>query len=322
MEMVALLRCSTITLMSSLLTARRFPSLLAFNSFDVTPLRPSSSSAHRCNSVGRALSDWSHLMMSASGGAFEVAQFPCLGDNYGYLIHDPKTGQTAAFDTPCATAYKKELERRGWTLSHIFNTHKHHDHVGGNKELKGDGVKIFGPASDGNIPGMDVPLKGGDKVSFAGSEAEIIDVGGHTLGHIAYYFPSEKTAFVGDSLFALGCGRMFEGTPTQFWSSLLRLRELPDDTTVYCAHEYTESNAKFAISIEPGNLDLVRRVKEIKAQRSRGEPTVPSLMGEEKLTNPFLRGDVSAEIRKNVGANESDSGAEIFAKIRRRKDNF
>ena len=148
------------------------------------------------------------------------------------------------------------------------------------------------------------------------------DVGGHTIGHIAFHFPSEKTAFVGDSLFAMGCGRMFEGTPQQFWSSLQRLRNLPDDTALYCAHEYTESNAKYAMSVEPGNANLVKRVNEIKAKRARGEPTVPSNMSEEKLTNPFLRGDVSDEIRKNVGAFNSDDGAKVFALIRQGKDNF
>jgi len=148
------------------------------------------------------------------------------------------------------------------------------------------------------------------------------DVGGHTRGHIAYYFPEEKSAFVGDSLFALGCGRMFEGTPQQFWTSLQRLRNLPDDTSIYCAHEYTESNARFAMSVEPSNSNLVRRVEEIKAKRARGEPTVPSLLGEEKATNPFLRGDISSEIRKNVGASEGEDGAAIFAKLRLRKDNF
>ena len=149
-----------------------------------------------------------------------------------------------------------------------------------------------------------------------------LDVGGHTSGHIAYYFPKEKTAFVGDALFALGCGRMFEGTPEQFWASLQRLRNLPDDTTIYCAHEYTESNAKFAMSVEPGNLDLVKRTEEVMAKRARGEPTVPSLLGEEKLTNPFLRGDISAEIRRNVGAGDDENGASIFHKIRLGKDNF
>lgn len=148
------------------------------------------------------------------------------------------------------------------------------------------------------------------------------DVGGHTLGHIAFYFPEQKAVFVGDSLFSLGCGRMFEGTPSQFWTSLQKLRSLPDDTTVYCAHEYTESNAKFAISVEPGNANLVKRVEDVKAKRAQGEPTVPSLMGDEKLTNPFLRGDISAEIRKNVGASDNDDGAHVFAMIRRGKDNF
>lgn len=260
--------------------------------------------------------------MSASAGSLEVAQFPCLSDNYGYLIHDPKTGQTAAVDTPCATTYKRELSNRGWTLTHILNTHHHFDHVGGNSELKLAGVEVYGPSSDGDIPGMDVPLKDGDKFSFGGADAVVMDVGGHTAGHIAFYFPKEKTAFVGDSLFALGCGRMFEGTPEQFWATLQRLRELPDDTVIYCAHEYTESNARFAMSVEPGNPDLVKRTEEIKAKRSRGEPTVPSLMGEEKVTNPFLRGDLSPEIRANVGASDGDDGAAIFHKIRLGKDNF
>lgn len=188
--------------------------------------------------------------------------------------------------------------------------------------MKTDDVKVYGPANDGNIPGMDNPLNDSDILSFGGAEARVIDVGGHTRGHIAYYFSQEKTAFVGDSLFALGCGRMFEGTAPQFWSSLKRLRDLPDDTTIYCAHEYTESNARYAMSVEPGNELLVKRVEEIKAKRSRGEPTVPSLLGEEKLTNPFLRGDFSDEIKQNVGATSSDDDATIFLKIRQGKDNF
>lgn len=261
-------------------------------------------------------------MVRASTGSFEVAQIPCLSDNYGYLIHDPETGHTAAVDTPCATSYQHELTKRGWTLTHILNTHHHSDHVGGNRELKTAGVTVYGPADDGDIPGMDVPLKEGDIVSFGGAEATVMEVGGHTLGHIAFYFPSENTAFVGDSLFALGCGRMFEGTPRQFWASLQRMRTLPDETLIYCAHEYTESNARFALSVEPGNPDLVERVRKIRAMLERGEPTVPSLLGEEKLTNPFLRGDVSGEIRNNVGAGKEEDGAAIFHKIRKGKDNF
>jgi Metallo-beta-lactamase superfamily len=164
--------------------------------------------------------------------SFHVIQIPCLTDNYGYLIHNSETGETAAIDTPEAGPYQAELRKRGWKLTHIFNTHHHHDHTGGNLALKGDGVTVYGPVSE-NIPGRDVSLKGGDEIEFGSSKAKIIDVGGHTKGHIAYYFPTDATVFVGDSLFALGCGRMFEGTSDQFWASLQRLRELPDNTEVY-----------------------------------------------------------------------------------------
>lgn len=196
--------------------------------------------------------------------------------------------------------------------------------MGGNEQLKSlGGVKIVGPKNEqSKIPGIDVAVGEGDVVEFGGSSGRVMDVGGHTLGHIAYYFPEEKKVFVGDSLFALGCGKMFEGTPSQFWSSLQRLRNLPDDTTVYCAHEYTESNAKFALSVEPGNQGLQQRVADVKAKRSRGEPTVPSLMGDEKKTNPFLRVDLSDEIRKNVGVKDGDSDSDAFGKVRRAKDTF
>lgn len=210
-------------------------------------------------------------------------------------------------------------------LFSCFVPESHYDHVGGNEQLKanGDDVTIYGPVNEkGKIPGLDVAVGAGDSVEFGGSTGTVMDVGGHTLGHIAYYFPEEKTVFVGDSLFALGCGKMFEGTPSQFWTSLKGLRELPDDTTVYCAHEYTESNAKFALSVEPGNEELQQRAAEIKAKRSRGEPTVPSLMGDEKKTNPFLRVDVSDEIRTNVGVTGGDSDADAFGKVRRAKDTF
>jgi hydroxyacylglutathione hydrolase len=153
---------------------------------------------------------------------------------------------------------------------------------------KASGAKVYGPASE-SIAGMDVGLRPGDTVEFAGTKATVLDVGGHTRGHIAFYFESEAKVFVGDSLFALGCGRMFEGTPAQFWASLSRLRELPDETIVFCAHEYTESNARFAMSVEPNNVDLMDRVQQIQTLRAKGEPTVPSLLGVEKKTNPFLR---------------------------------
>ena len=175
------------------------------------------------------------LSMAASmstTASFEVVQIPCLSDNYGYLLHNTDTGETAAIDTPDAGPYQAKLQQRGWTLTHIFNTHHHHDHTGGNVELKTEGVRVYGPASE-PIPVRDVPLEGGDVIEFASTKVQIINVGGHTKGHIAYYFPDLATVFVGDSLFALGCGRMFEGTPDQFWDSLQRLRQLPDDTLVY-----------------------------------------------------------------------------------------
>ena len=172
------------------------------------------------------------MMTSSSACSFHVVQIPCLGDNYGYLLHSSVTGETAAIDTPDAKPYQNELVKRGWKLTHILNTHHHHDHTGGNLQLKTDGVTVYGPATE-NIPGRDVSLKGGDEIEFGSTKAKIIDVGGHTKGHIAFYFPSDEKVFVGDSLFALGCGRMFEGTAEQNWASLQRLRDLPDNTEVY-----------------------------------------------------------------------------------------
>ena len=163
-----------------------------------------------------------------------MVQFPCLNDNYGYLIHDETTGHTAAIDTPHGKTYSDELERRGWKLTHILNTHHHYDHTGGNTELKraNKQVRIVGPGKE-KIPGLDEGVQGGDVVEFGSTKARVIDVGGHTIGHIAFYFENDGVVFVGDSLFALGCGKMFEGTPDQFWESLKRLRSLPDDTIVY-----------------------------------------------------------------------------------------
>lgn len=252
----------------------------------------------------------------------EVAQFPCLSDNYGYLIHDPETGVTAAVDTPEAKPIEEELEKRGWKLSHILNTHHHYDHTGGNLELaKNRDVVVCGPETE-KIPGRTIDLNGGDEINFGSQKVIIMDVGGHTLGHIAYYFPHSKKVFVGDALFTLGCGRMFEGTPDQFWASLTRLRDLPDETQVYCAHEYTEKNAKFALSVESGNPALQSKVTRIKELRAKGLPTVPTTIKEEKEANPFLRCDSSEEIRKNVGVQPGDSEAQAFAKVRKAKDGF
>ena len=218
-------------------------------------------------------------------------------------------------------------------MSHVLrsifhSTHHHWDHTGGNTQLKQSNpdIKVYGPSNE-NIPECNAPVSGGDEIKTFGPDEktnpiQIIDVGGHTNGHIAYYFPNDGVLFCGDALFALGCGKMFEGTPSQFWSSLKRLRDLPDETVVYCAHEYTQSNAKFAISVEGDNSKLVSRVDEIKAQRQRGEATVPSLLGLEKETNPFLRVDISEEIRNNVGAEDGDNDDVVFGKVRRAKDTF
>ena len=172
--------------------------------------------------------------MTPVSSTLSLTQFVCLDDNYGYLIHDEATGETAAVDTPCGKTYQEELDRRGWKLTHILNTHHHWDHTGGNLELKKDGVVIIGPINEKvRIPGIDQPVGEGDTFKFGNSEVKVMDAGGHTKGHVSYYFPEQSKIFVGDCLFSLGCGRMFEGTPTQFWSSLSKLRELPDDTLVY-----------------------------------------------------------------------------------------
>jgi len=296
------------------------------NSFGYVPKTTSSSSSlcflsrRDCSSSSRSSSMSS---LSSDSSAVEVIRVPCLDDNYGWIIHEKDTGATAIVDTPEAGPYQRELAKRGWSLSHIFNTHHHWDHTGSNLELKGDGVTIYGPVKERTkIPGIDCAVGDGDTFEFGNQKIEILDVGGHTKGHIAYHFPQSQLVFPGDAIFALGCGKMFEGTPTQYWKSLQTLRSLPDPTIIYCAHEYTMGNAKFAISVEPSNEQLVTRVKDVYDKRSKGLPTVPSTMGEEKQTNPFLRFDISDEIRTNVGATDKDDLSTIFAKVRSAKDNF
>lgn len=267
--------------------------------------------------------------MTTSTGAnansdLEVHQFGCLSDNYGYLVHDAASGITIAIDTPEVAPILNTLDEKGWTLTHIFNTHHHYDHAGGNLELKEKtGCTIYGPRDERvEIPGRDHGVGGGDQVVLAdgGIVADVIDVGGHTLGHIAYVFGGADLAFVGDALFTLGCGRMFEGKPDQMWAGLERLRTLPEATKVYCAHEYTEANLAFALSVEPGNSDLLARSKVILSLRKDGKPTVPSTIGEEKQTNPFLRPE-SANLQATIGK-QGASAVEIFAETRRLKDNF
>ena len=254
--------------------------------------------------------------------ALEIRQFPCLSDNYGYLIRCSKTGACAAIDTPDAAVIEAEAAKAGWDLSEVWNTHHHWDHAGGNAALrKSKGVTITAPAAEAATIGhVDHPVRPGDIVRLGQEAAQVIDVGGHTLGHVAYWFKDAGAAFVGDALFALGCGRMFEGDAQQFHASLSRLRALPEDTVIYCAHEYTQSNAKFALSVDPANPALIAYADQVSAKRARGEPTVPTTVAAERAANPFLRWDDPA-LRARFGL-EAAEDWEVFAEMRRRKDVF
>ncbi|MFC4350643.1 hydroxyacylglutathione hydrolase [Fodinicurvata halophila] len=252
----------------------------------------------------------------------EIHQIPVLNDNYVYLIREADNGSVGVIDPAVAGPVLKEAERLGWTITHIINTHHHPDHVGGNLEIKkATDCHVIGPAPDeARIPGIDEAVNEGDIVHFGQAEAEVFFVPGHTRGHIAYWFPESHALFCGDTLFALGCGRLFEGSPAQMWDSLRKLRELPDETAVYCAHEYTQNNARFALSIEPGNAELQQRAKQIDTLRAAGKPTVPSRLAEEKATNPFLRADDPA--LATALDLQGRSAQECFAEVRRRKDSF
>lgn len=252
----------------------------------------------------------------------EIHQFPCLSDNYGYLIHDAENDLTAAIDTPEVAAIERALEDKHWSLTHIFNTHHHADHAGGNLALKAaTHCKIIGPRADARrIPGIDVEYGDGDGFMFGNHPVEVFDTPGHTTGHIVYYLPADGVAFVGDTLFSLGCGRLFEGTPGQMWTSLQKLMRWPDGTKLYCAHEYTQANARFALTVEPGNSALVERSRQVDDLRARSLPTVPTTLELEKATNPFLRPS-SPEIQRSVGCDGQDL-VEVFARVRARKDAF
>lgn len=252
----------------------------------------------------------------------QILQIPCLQDNYGYLLHDTVSGATASIDTPEVGPIEAALNANGWRLTHIFNTHHHADHAGGNLELKAHWrCTIVGPRADRDrIPGIDIEVGEGDGYEFGGERVQVFDVPGHTRGHIAYYIAVAQAAFVGDTIFALGCGRMFEGTPTQMWHSLSKLAALPDETRLYCAHEYTASNARFALSVEPNNAALQQRAAQVTQLRAANRPTVPSTVGEEKATNPFLR-PASVELQQQLGM-VGRSLVEVFAETRRRKDHF
>ena len=251
-----------------------------------------------------------------------IHMFPCLADNYGYLLHDEKSGATAAVDTPDAGEIARQLAAKGWRLTHILNTHHHADHAGGNLELKAKtGCTIVGPRADAaRIPGIDQGVAEGDVVALGAHRATVFDTPGHTRGHIVYHFAAARAAFVGDTLFALGCGRLFEGTPGQMWSSLQKILSWPDDTRIYCAHEYTQSNARFALSVESQNLELQARAAAVVRLRAAGTATVPSTLGEERATNPFLRPQ-SGALRATIGLTSAQD-VEVFAKTRSLKDAF
>jgi hydroxyacylglutathione hydrolase len=250
----------------------------------------------------------------------EIRQLPVMKDNYVYLLHDPETGATAVVDPAEAEPVLKALDEKGWTLTHILNTHTHWDHVGGNLELKQrTGCRVFGAAQDRDgIPGLDVGLAEGDAVELGRTHAQVLAVPGHTQGHLAYWFRDEQALFCGDTLFAMGCGRLLGGTAEQLWRSLDRIRGLPAATRIYCAHEYTQANGRFALTVEPGNPALVERMRRVDEWRREGRPTVPSTLEEERATNPFLRPE-SVEIQRTLGL-EGAEPLRVFAETRRRKD--
>jgi hydroxyacylglutathione hydrolase len=248
--------------------------------------------------------------------------FICRSDNYGLLLHDPETGATASIDAPDAAAINAELDARGWKLTHIFTTHHHQDHIEGNEALKQRfGCTIIGPRAEAaQIPAIDQAVSGGDHVSWSGRTLSVLDCPGHTKGHIAFHMPSESAVFAADTLFSLGCGRVFEGTMDQMYRSVDQFRTLPPETRLFCGHEYTQSNARFALSVEPGNAALQQRAAEVDHLRAAGRMTCPSTIGAELATNPFLRTH-SKEIRSMLNL-ENGSDAEVFAELRRRKDSF
>ena len=254
--------------------------------------------------------------------ALTIEQFTCRSDNFGVLIHDPAADLTAAIDAPEEAPIRARLAEKGWRLDAIFTTHHHGDHVEGNAGLKADfGCTVTGPAAEADkIPGIDKRVKGGDTFMFGSLEVRVIATPGHTLGHVCYWLPGEGIAFTADTLFAMGCGRVFEGTPEMMYASLEKLRALPDQTVIYCGHEYTETNARFALTVDPDNADLRRRSDEVKRLRAATRPTLPTTIALEKKTNPYFRVD-DAAIRKALGM-ERAAAVDVFAEIRKRKDAF
>jgi hydroxyacylglutathione hydrolase len=238
---------------------------------------------------------------------FEIVRIPVLSDNYVWLVHERKSGETMVVDPAVAPPVLDEAESRGWKITQIWNTHWHPDHTGGNAEIKAaTGCRITGPAAEfSRIPTLDVQVQGGDIVKLGETEAHVIDVPAHTAGHIAYHFAADKAAFVGDTLFAMGCGRLFEGTADQMYANMRKLEALGDDTAIYCAHEYTLSNGRFALTVEPDNNALVDRMAEVTSMRERGEATVPTSIRLERATNPFMRAASVEELAQRRAAKDA-----------------
>lgn len=252
----------------------------------------------------------------------EIYQFPTRADNYGVLIHGPETGATAAVDAPEVEPIQAALQDKGWTLTEILVTHHHGDHTAGIEALKKKtGCTVYGPSREaGLIPGLDVEVKEGDTVEVGSAKAQVIETPGHTRGHISYYFPDEAAVFVGDTLFSVGCGKLLEGDAPTMWASLTKLAALPEETQVYCGHEYTNANCRFALTIEPENEALQARAAEVAENAAKGAPSLPTTIGQELATNPFLRVS-SPAIQQRLGL-EGRPLEEVFGEVRQRKDRF
>jgi hydroxyacylglutathione hydrolase len=260
--------------------------------------------------------------MNRAMARLTIHRIPARKDNYLWLAVEPEKQMVAIVDPSDAAPVRSKLKELGLRLTHILNTHHHNDHIGGNLELKEEfGLTIIGPRADAErIPGIDVAVGDGDTVMLGNAQAKVFDVPGHTRGHIAYWFAESDALFCGDTLFAMGCGRLFEGTPEQMWNSLSKFRTLPDSTRIYCAHEYTLSNARFALTVDGGNPLLKDRAARVAKMRDANEPTVPSTLAEERATNPFLRAD-RPELAAAVGLAGSPP-AKVFGAIRAAKDSF
>ena len=242
--------------------------------------------------------------------ALEIVRIPALSDNYVWLVHEPGSGETAVIDPAVAEPVMDEAAARGWRITQIWNTHWHPDHTGGNAAIKAaTGCLVTGPAAEAaKIPTLDRQVAEGETVTLGRVEAQVLDVPAHTAGHIAFHLPSEEAVFVGDTMFAMGCGRLFEGTAEQMHSNLQRLAALPPETRVYCAHEYTLSNGRFALAAEPGNAALAERMRGVEAARAAGEGTVPTTIALERATNPFVRVGSAAELAERRAWKDSFRG--------------